>query len=242
VAAGGAERLAAAGGLDGLPGQAGDGAALAPPTRCASLDVSAPEAGPPALEASLQTLIVRLANENPHWGYRRIVGELMGVGIAVSAMSVRKVLLAAGLPPAPKRGPSSWRAFLRAQAASLLACDFLTVETALLQRIHVLFFISLATRRIEYVACTTNPDGNWVAQQARNLVMQLDKQQPFRFLAHDRDSKFRHAFDEVFRTEGIGVIRTPAEAPNANAHAERWVRTVRARLPRPDPDPRPTSP
>jgi putative transposase len=131
-----------------------------------------------------------------------------GVGIAVSATSVRKVLLAAGLRPAPERGRSSWRAFLRAQAASMLACDFLTVEKAFLQRIYVLFFISLATRRIEYVACTANPDGDWVAQQARNLVMQLGEQQRFRFLIHDRDSKFSHAFDEVFRTEGIGVIRS----------------------------------
>jgi transposase InsO family protein len=104
---------------------------------------------------------------------------------------------------------------------------FLTVETAFLQRIYVLFFISLATRRIEYIACTPSPDGDWVAQQARNLVMQLGEQQPFRFLVHDRDSKFSHAFDEVFRTEGIRVIRTPVQAPNANAHAERWVRTVR---------------
>jgi putative transposase len=183
--------------------------------------------GRPPLEASLRTLILRLARENPHWGYRRIVGELKGVGIAVSATSVRKVLLAAGLLPAPERGRSSWRAFLRAQAASMLACDFLTVETAFLQRIYVLFFISLATRRIEYLACTASPDGDWVAQQARNLVMQLGEQQPFRFLVHDRDSKFSHAFDEVFRTEGIRVIRTPVQAPNANAHAERWVRTVR---------------
>jgi putative transposase len=183
--------------------------------------------GRPPLKASLRTLILRLAHENPHWGYRRIVGELKGVGIAVSATSVRKVVLAAGLRPAPERGRSSWRAFLRAQAAGVLACDFLTVETAFLQRIYILFFMSLATRRIEYVACTANPDGDWVAQQARNLVMQLGEQQPFRFLVHDRDSKFGHAFDEVFRAEGIRVIRTPVQAPNANAHAERWVRTVR---------------
>jgi putative transposase len=117
---------------------------------------------------------------------------------------------------------------LRAQAASILACDFLTVETAFLQRIHVLFFISLATRRIEYVACSSNPDGRWVAQQARNLVMQFGDEQPFRFLIHDRDAKFCHGFDEVFRSEGIKVIRTPIQAPNANAHAERWVRTLRA--------------
>jgi putative transposase len=184
--------------------------------------------GRPPLERSLRELIVRFADENPHWGYKRIVGELRGVGVTVSATSVRKVLLEAGLRPAPERTHSSWRAFLRAQASSMLACDFLTVETAFLQRIYVLFFISLATRRIEYVACTANPDGAWVAQQARNLIMQLGNEQPFRFLVHDRDTKFSHAFDEVFRTEGIKLIRTPVLAPNANAHAERWVRTLRA--------------
>jgi putative transposase len=90
----------------------------------------------------------------------------------------------------------------------MIACDVLTADTAFLQRIYVLFFISLARRRIEYIACTPNPDGRWVAQQARNLVMQLGEQQPFRFLVHDRDSKFSHAFDEVFRSEGMGVIRS----------------------------------
>jgi transposase InsO family protein len=184
--------------------------------------------GRPPLERSLVDLILRLADENPHWGYKRIVGELRSVGITVSATTVRKVLLEAGRQPAPQRTRSSWRAFLQAQATSMLACDFLTVETAFLQRIYVLFFISLATRRIEYVACSSNPDGGWVAQQARNLIMQLGDEQPFRFLIHDRDTKFGHAFDEVFRTEGIKVIRTPVQAPNANAYAERWVRTLRA--------------
>ncbi len=160
-------------------------------------------------------------------GIPPIAGELKGAGISVSATSVRKVLLQAGLPPAPERAPSSWRSFLRAQAASVLACDFLTVETALLQRIYVLFFISLATRRIEYVACTPNPDGRWVAQQARNLIMQFGDEHPFRFVIHDRDTKFSHAFDELFRSEGVKVIRTPIQAPNANAFAERWVRSVR---------------
>jgi putative transposase len=104
----------------------------------------------------------------------------------------------------------------------------LTVETAFLQRIYVVFFISLATRRIEYVACTSNPDGRWVTQQARNLAMQLGDEHTVRFLVHDRDTKFTHAFDQIFRTEGVEVIRTPIQAPNANAHAERWVRTLRA--------------
>jgi putative transposase len=184
--------------------------------------------GRPPLESSLRELILRIAEENPHWGYKRIVGELKGLGIAVSATSVRKVLLEEGLQPAPQRSYSSWRAFLRAQAGSMLACDFLTVETAFLQRIYVLFFISLARRRIEYIASTSNPDGRWVTQQARNFFMRLGEENSFRFLIHDRDTKFNHAFDEAFRTEGIKVIRTPIQAPNANAYAERWVRTVRS--------------
>jgi putative transposase len=184
--------------------------------------------GRPPLASSLRTLILRLGRENPTWGYKRIVGELKGLGISVSATTVRTVLLQAGLQPAPERSHLSWRMFLRAQAASVLACDFLTVETAFLQRIYVLFFISHATRRIEYVASTPNPDGRWVTQQARNLVMQLGDEHPFRFLVHDRDAKFSRTFDDVFRSEGVKVIRTPIQAPNANAHAERWVRTLRA--------------
>jgi putative transposase len=174
-------------------------------------------------------LIVRLARENPHWGYQRIAGELKSLGLAVSATTVRKVLIGAGVPPAPERARQSWRSFLRQQAASTLACDFFTVETLALQRIYVLLFISLATRRLEFIACTANPDGIWVAQQARNSVMQLGEQaHGFRLLIHDRDRKFSQDFDEVFRSEGIEVIRTPVQAPNANAFAERWVRTVRS--------------
>ena len=184
--------------------------------------------GRPPLEPSVGALIVRLARENRHWGYRRIVGELKGLGVVVSPTTVRKVLIEAGLPPAPERTRVSWRAFLRQQAATTLACDFLTVETAFLHRIYVLFFISLATRRIEYVACSSNPDGGWTAQQARNLIMELGDEQPFRLLIHDRDTKFGGAFDEVFRSDGMNVIRTPVRAPNANAYAERWVRTVRS--------------
>ncbi len=183
--------------------------------------------GRPPLEPSVTELILRLARENPRWCYRRIVGELKGLGVAVSATTVRTVLIEAGVPPAPERARLSWRAFLRQQAATTLACDFLTVETAFLQRIYVLFFISLATRGIEYVACTSNPDGGWTAQQARNLMMQFGEDHPFRLLIHDRDSKFSGGFDEIFRSGRVRVIRTPVRAPNANAYAERWVRTVR---------------
>jgi putative transposase len=134
-----------------------------------------------------------------------------------------------GIPPAPERGRQSWRSFLRRQAASTLACDFFTVETLGLQRIYVLFFLSLATRRLEFIACTPNPDDAWVTQQARNLTMQIgEDERQFRVLIHDRDTKFSRAFDEVFRSEGIEVIRTPVKAPKANANAGRWVRTVRS--------------
>jgi putative transposase len=183
--------------------------------------------GRPPLERPRPELILRLARENPSWGYERIAGELKQLDLAVSPTTVRKVLASAGVPPAPERARQSWRSFLRQQAASTLACDFFTVETLGLQRIYVLF-LSLATRRLEFIACTPNPDGAWVTQQARNLVMQLGEQtRSFGLLIHDRDTKFSRSFDEVFRSEGIEVIRTPVQAPNANAFAERWVRTVR---------------
>jgi putative transposase len=184
--------------------------------------------GRPPFDRRLRALVVRLARENPGWGYRRIVGELRSLGICVSATSVRTILLRHGLRPAPQRDELSWRNFLRQQAATTLACDFFTVETAWLKRIYVLFFISLERRRIELVACTAKPTGAWVAQQARNLLMNLDdREQPVRFLIHDRDAKFSGGFDHVFTSEGVTVIRTPVRAPNANAHAERWVGSAR---------------
>jgi putative transposase len=184
--------------------------------------------GRPRVGNEVEELVVRFARENPSWGYKRIVGELAGLGVVVSASSVRAILIRHGLPPAPERDSLSWRRFLRQQAASMLACDFLTVETVLLTRVYVLFFVLLGRRRVEFVASTTNPDGRWVAQQARNLIMQLgDGERRFRFLLHDRDSKFCFDFDTVFGSEGMRIIRTPVRAPNANAHAERWVGTLR---------------
>jgi putative transposase len=184
--------------------------------------------GRPPLDRRVEALVVQLARENPGWGYRRIVGELRGLGISLSATSVRTILIRHGLPPAPQRDELTWRDFLRQHAATMLACDFFTVETAWLKRIYVLFFLSLERRRIEFVACTANPTGAWTAQQARNLLMTLDeREQPLRFLIHDHDAKFSGGFDRVFQSEGITVIRTPIQAPNANAYAERWVGSVR---------------
>ncbi len=118
----------------------------------------------------IRELVVRLARENPGWGYRRIQGELVGLGVKLAASTVWTILKEAGIEPAPKRLETSWAEFLRQQAASILECDFLTVDTLFLKRFYVLFFIELATRRVWLAGITTNPDGVWVTQQARNLL------------------------------------------------------------------------
>src|SRR5436305_3951643 len=183
--------------------------------------------GRPPVDGRVRELVLRFARENPRWGYPRIAGELLKLGLPVSPSTVRRILLTAGSGPAPRRSGPSWQQFLRQQAASMLACDFFTVETISLRRFHVLFFIELENRRVHLAGCTTNPTGAWVTQQARNLSF-TGLFERMRFLMHDRDSKFAAAFDEVFRSEGIKVIHTPIRAPQANAYAERFVRTVRA--------------
>ena len=183
--------------------------------------------GRPPLSPEIRELVLRLARENPCWGHRRICGELRKLGFAISATSIRRLLAGAGLEPAPRRAGPSWRQFLRSQAGSIVACDFLTVETILLHRFYVLFFISHASRRVWLAGCTRNPTGEWVTQQARNLGLDLSEQ-GVRFLIRDRDSKYSGPFDEVFRSEGIRIVKTPVRAPKANAIAERFVRTVRA--------------
>ena len=162
-------------------------------------------------------------------GYQRIAGELNGLGIAVSATTVAKILRQAGLGPVGERSGLSWRAFLRAQASSMLAVDFFTVETISLQRLYVLFFIELDSRRVHLAGSAANPTGAWVTQQARQFAWTLqERRPPFRFLIRDRDSKFSRDFDAVFASEGIEIIKTPVRAPKANAFAERFVRTARA--------------
>ena len=169
-----------------------------------------------------------MAAENSSWGHRRVHGELVGLGYQVAPSTVWKILHQAGVDPAPRRSGPTWQQFLTAQAHALLACDFFTVDTVFLKRIYVLFFLELATRRVHVVGVTAHPTGAWVAQQARNLLIDLDQRvDSLRFLLRNRDTKFTTAFDTVFKAAGIEVIRTPPQAPRANAFAERWVGTVR---------------
>ena len=184
--------------------------------------------GRPSVDPELREIILRLARENPRWGYVRIQGELRKLGIRVGATTIRRLLRAQGLGPAPRRSGPTWSEFLRSQAEGIWALDFFTVETAFLRTLYVLFFIELATRRIRVAGVSSHPDSAWVTQQARNLAGSREEGTPMpRFLIHDRDSKYSGPFDEVFRTEGASVIHTPIRAPRANAFAERWVRTVR---------------
>jgi transposase InsO family protein len=165
---------------------------------------------------------------NPRWGCVRIEGELRKLGIRVAATTIRTLLRIARLGPAPRRGGPTWAEFLRAQAHGIIACDFVSVETAWLRTVYVLVFIELGSRRIHVSPSTAHPDSAWVTQQARNLAMALDgRSSPVRFLIRDRDAKFCGPFDTVLRAEGMRVIRTPIRAPNANAHAERVIETIR---------------
>ena len=185
--------------------------------------------GRPPLDQELQQLIVRLARENPRWGYRRIQGELLRLGMHVLATAIRTTLRRHRLDPTPRPTTTTWRAFVRQQAAGIVACDFFTVDTVWLRRLYILFFIELGTRRVHLAGVTANPNAAWVTQQARNLLLRLEDQarRRVRFLIRDRDTKFCRGFDDVFHSEGANVLVTPVQAPNANAYPERWVRTVR---------------
>jgi putative transposase len=179
----------------------------------------------------LRRLVLRLAVENSSWGYRRIHGELAGLGYQIAASTVWSILQRAGIDPAPRRDGPSWRQFLRIQARGILATDFFCVETLLLQRLYVLFVVEHATRHVHLLGITPNPTGAWVAQQARNFLMDLgDRAAEFRFLIRDRDSKFTSVFDAIFASESMRILRAPVRAPRANPVAERWIGTVRHEL------------
>lgn len=180
------------------------------------------------MSAELRRLVLRLAAENPTWGHRRIQGEPAGLGYRIAPSTVWLILKKAGVDPAPRRSGPTWSQFLSAQATTMLSCDFFTIDTVFLKRIYVLFFIEHGTRRVHLAGVTVRPTGAWVAQQARNLLMEMGEQaDQLRFLVRDRDARFTAVFDRVFTSAGLRVITTPPRAPRANAIAERWVGTAR---------------
>lgn len=189
--------------------------------------------GRPPIDPELVKLIGQFARQNPSWGYQRIQGELLKIGRRVGASTIRRVLKSLQIPPAPTRADrTTWRQFLHAQASTMLACDFFHVDCAVtLQRIYVFFVIEIHTRRVHILGTTINPDGPWTTQEARNLVVDLgERAAEFQFLIRDRAGQFTPSFDTVFADAGIQVVKIPPRCPQANGHAERFVRTVRAEL------------
>jgi putative transposase len=187
--------------------------------------------GRPPTVPGIARLVVRLAQENPLRGYRRIHGEVTKLGLAVAPSTVWEILHAAGIDPAPRRSGPTWRQFLHAQAAGILAVDFLHVDTALLRRLYVLVFIEHGTRRMHLGGVTANPSGEWTVQQARNLALTLDQRfDDIRFVIRDRGSNFTASFDAVFQATGARILRSAVRVPRMNAICERLVGTLRREL------------
>jgi putative transposase len=187
--------------------------------------------GRPPTVPGIVRLVVRLAKDNPVWGHRRIHGELAKLGITVAPFTVWEILHAAGIDPAPRRSGPTWRQFLHAQAAGILAVDFLHVDTVLLKRLYVLVFIEHGTRRMNLGGVTAHPTGDWTAQQARNLALTLGERfEDIKFLIRDRGSNFTTQFDAVFQAAGTRIVHSAIQAPRMNGICERLVGTLRREL------------
>jgi transposase InsO family protein len=187
--------------------------------------------GRPRTVRSVRALVLRLARENPSWGYRRLHGELLVLGVRVAASTVWEILTEAGIDPAPERASSTWADFLRSQANALLACDFLETVTLTGTRMYVLAVIEHASRRIHILGATPHPTASWVVQAAKNLVMDLeDNGARARFMIRDRDGKFPEMFDAILADAGIQVVLSGIQMPRMNSIMERWVQTCRREL------------
>jgi transposase InsO family protein len=190
-----------------------------------------PSRGPgrPRTAATVRRLVIAMATDNPTWGYRRIQGELSGLGHLIGASTVWRILKDHGIDPAQRRTNVTWTQFLRSQAA--IACDFATVDSVTLRRFYLLFFIDIPTRTVYLGGITEHPTGAWTTQAARNLFLRhRNKLVDARALVRDRGSQFTGTFDDVFRTEGLKILKTPVHTPVANAFAERWIATLRREL------------
>ena len=187
--------------------------------------------GRPATRRNIKALVLRLARENPEWGYRRIHGELAGLAVKVAASTVWEILTTSGIDPAPRRTGPTWSQFLRSQAEAILACDFFSVDLPGGTRAHVLAVIEHATRRIRILGVTQHPTGAWTAQQARNLLMDFGGQADrAKFMIRDRGPDFAAAFDAVLADAGIQTVLCNVRTPRMNAIAERWIGGCRREL------------